>query len=144
MSGWGGLYKNTLDRLTKTQKLILKIIHRQPRRVPTQTLYQLAGVLDIRQLYMKEALTYVYKRQDTETVRHGHNTRWTVTEPLTTYRTRTTHGQRHVSYVGLKLYNRLPRDIKDVTTIRQYKRLTDNWIRTNTTVDCDNDLWTTY
>lgn len=52
ITSWGGMHKNSLLKLERTQRCILKVMYNLPYRFPTRDLYQKAKVLTVRQLYI--------------------------------------------------------------------------------------------
>src|SRR5436190_7347249 len=59
---WGGAYKTTIEPLFITQKAIIKAALGRRRRYSTDALFDEFRVLDIRQLFIRTVLTYVYRR----------------------------------------------------------------------------------
>ena len=74
---WGGAYKTTLQPLIVTQKAIIKAALGRRRQYPTDDLFNEFRVLDIRQLFVRTVLNYIYvhKEQIFDNVNHGHATR---------------------------------------------------------------------
>ncbi|CAB0015935.1 unnamed protein product [Nesidiocoris tenuis] len=61
MIAWGGATSGVLNRLAITQKAILKVMARKPRRFPSNDLFQLIPVYSVQQLYLKSALIFFHK-----------------------------------------------------------------------------------
>jgi hypothetical protein len=111
---WGGMAKTNLQPLAVSQKSLLRVICHRPYRYPSDQLFSEFGVLDIRQLYMKTVLLHVNKDRVSYTTeafallpgtRNRHLLR---PKPV-----RTTFAQRHFSFLGPRLYNRVMSDISD-------------------------------
>lgn len=121
---WGSAFSNQLDRLKTIQKRVLKIMYKKPRVFPTADIYKLAQVDDIWQIYVKEALIQTHKtRHSHNTVDHEHNTRYTAdTEQLAIPHSNSTQFNRTALYVGIKYYNRLPREIREIMSIRIFRK----------------------
>src|SRR5436190_12382610 len=58
---WGGAYKSTIEPLVITQKAIMKAALGRSRRYSTDALFDEFRVFDIRQLFIRTVLTYVYR-----------------------------------------------------------------------------------
>ena len=103
----------------------------KPYRFPTDELFDEACVLDPRQLYVKDILTYFYKhRQDLPglTREHDHNTRHR--DQLLLPRLNLTMGQRHYTYLAPKMYNLLPTNVKSCYSLKKFKHNLSQWLIT--------------
>lgn len=136
--GWGCLLKTHLSALSITQKYILKVILTKPKDFPTDTLFTIANVLDIRQLYIKSVLIYIFNHKQKFTplsqsythAMHIPLTRQQTNHNLTIPRKRTQLGQRHFNYIGPRTFNTLDHMTKTSTSLHIYKRRIKNWIQT--------------
>ncbi|KAJ8970982.1 hypothetical protein NQ317_003853, partial [Molorchus minor] len=109
--GWGGVLNTHLRRLEITQKRILKIIFNKPVTYPTDELYHEARVYDIRQLYFCCISLKLFSEKK-ELISHNHQTRNKSTRNLPVVFMRTRTGQRCSIYLGPKLYNCIPLEIR--------------------------------
>ena len=126
--GWGGAMNNVLNNLIITQKRTLKIIHNKKLQYPTEELYKIAKTLDPRQLfYMTNAIKlYEIKKSYKNTT---HNLRQT--KQLTVPHMTKTIGQRSSFYLGPKIFNSLPSEIKESQSISVFKKNCKNYLLKN-------------
>lgn len=125
---WGGVTNNHLIHLEKAQKWILKVIHNLPLRYPTESLFHETKIFDIRQLFCYTILTYQHaNRSELINIEHNYDTRYkeyTVKIP----KTGRTISQRGFHFLGPKIYNRLPPDIKLINSNALFKKRVRKWI----------------
>ena len=122
--GWGGLYNNVLRPVISVQKYILKIIFNKPFRYPSKTLFEENSILNIKQLYFKASINAIRSNSiTTNKITHSHGTRSKTTNNMELKRVAHTLAQRESTYIGTKLYNLLPVEIKKLNTSRFKKRL---------------------
>lgn len=129
---WGGIGKSHYDSVEKIQKWILKIIFKKPRRYPSELLYEETKILDVRQLYLKKVLTYQHKNAESLCIpQHKHNTRSKDTQISETRRANKKYSMKALTYIGPRLYNLLPLEIRSIKKINHFQKKTTQWI-TNT------------
>ena len=122
---WGGSYYTHISCLTRTQKLILRILNFKPNRYPSKLLFKEYEVLSIRQIFINKILLYIHKHPEhTITVAHRHHTRTRNTN-LSLPRMATALGQRHAMYLATKIYNIIPLHLK---SIQNYKTEMKKWL----------------
>ena len=83
---WGAAYKNSIKRLETIQKWILKIIYGKEITYPSDELFSLANVLDIRQLSCLSLILEQKKNMNKSDIQHNYQTRYRemkVTVPFT-------------------------------------------------------------
>lgn len=124
--GWGGAGKTLRDRLTKVQKLILKIIIHKPPLYSTDRLFADTQVLDVRQLFVKTLLLHYHKQKTPTTDRHDHDTR--TRHDCLLPRAHKSLVQHHYIYLAPKLYNHLPPDTKQIISYKSFKSSIHSWI----------------
>lgn len=129
--GWGGIYKNTLKNLETTQKLIIKIIFRRNINFNSNELYNEANILDIRQLFCKIVLQKLYKSPGIINASLENNIYFTrskenkiIDYPIV----KKTQGKRSYSYLSIKIYNILPKSIKEEKSYTKYLKYIKNWL----------------
>lgn len=124
---WGGATQNVMEKLNVAHRRVLKIILKKPKLFPTVELFQLAQVLTVNQIYLKEAVTLIHKhRNSLQNVTHQHETRFISTQPLIQNRPKTTYIQRQANYQGIKFYNNLEREIKLIANLPTFRRKIHN------------------
>ena len=134
--GWGGSTKTQLDKLNKTQKLILRIIHHKPPRYSSSLLYAESGVLDVRKLYVKTSLTHFRQHPEQfERRNYEYNTR--MRSYLLPPRMHRSFGQRHYIFLAPKFFNLLPDNVKSTFPLTKFKKSVHEWIREMTNEDVE-------
>jgi hypothetical protein len=75
---WGGAYKTTIQPLITTQKMILKAALGKNLLYPSDFIFNEFKVLDVRQLYVKNLLLYLFKYPNGiyEDIQHQYPTRF--------------------------------------------------------------------
>lgn len=135
--GWGGLKKTYLQPLEKLQKRILKVMYNKSLRYPSEQLYRELNLLDIRQIFSKITLIYLFNNSQYVTVvSHLYNTRANEAAHLFLPRAQKTIGQRCFTYTGPRLYNVLPDFCKHLNVKHLYKKHVKNWI-----ASCDRNIF---
>ena len=118
---WGSACSTALKHLVTTQKHILKIIFKKPKQYPTQNLFFDSQVSTIRELYSKSILKYMknderYRNQ----IQHNINTRAVTSENIFLTGVRFMACQRHIAFVGPRLFNLVPANIRAITSLVGY------------------------
>lgn len=130
--GWGGVRKTYLIPLEIIQKKILKIIYFKSFRYPTEQLFSELNILNLRQLYAKSILLFLFRnKQYVIRINHEHNTREQDAAHLTIPRTHKSIGQRYFVYFGPKLLNILPISLINIKTKHLFKKKLKAWITSN-------------
>lgn len=132
--GWGGLYDTHLHRLNVLQKYILKIIFEKRKTFPSEKIFEISGVLNIRQTYgLKILLNIFTNRIPLTQPTHEYPTR---NREYSRPRCRKSIGQRSCHYLAPRVYGFLPAELKTVMSYNSFKTKTKSWIRENKTF-CD-------
>lgn len=120
-----------LKSLKTTQNMILKIIYKKKQRYPTQTLYAELEVLNIEKLFQKNVISFVHSNRDSLikiTDNHEYHLRHrSAITPL--YKTK--KGQKAIDYIGVKLYEKVPQNFKEIREIKTFKTTLKTWLKTN-------------
>lgn len=104
-------------------------MYRREARYPTSQLFKETNLLDIRQLYAKNLLTHLYRTKSNLTyVNHNQNTRAKTSKKLTNIKFNKKIGQRSILYLGPKLFNILPDNIKDTQNLNKFRAVLKNWL----------------
>lgn len=138
--GWGGVYDNTLNNLNTIHKWFLKIIYNKNKTYCTNSLFEESKKMDIRQLFCLKVLLYLFKNKNLiQYNNHIYNTR---TKNLITYKIKANKsiGQRYYYYIGLRIYDELPTNIKAITSLNIYKKNIKLWIH-NTSRQLINSIF---
>ena len=127
--GWGSAYATTMKPLEVTQRRILKIIYELNIRHPSDQIFTEYRILNIRKLYYKTAIMYLIKnRLTTGNTFYRYNTRYRQNDNLILPKVHLTIGQRHFEYVGQKVFNYLPQELKNKKLIRSFNKLLSQWL----------------
>lgn len=125
---WGNAQKCTMASLHVAQKYIIKIILFKNRTFPTDSLFRESGLFNVEQMYIKCIIRFMitkpYYRID---LRHKINTRATARQNVIVPSVLCSATQRHIAYIGPKIYNVLPLDIRN-KTYKQVKHKINRWI----------------
>lgn len=125
---WGGLTNVYFKKLEVMQKWILKIIFKKGYLYPTNQLYEECRLLDVRQLYCQSLLINQYKQRNfNPSISHRHDTRYRQ-HSFVLHMANKTIGQRSHTYIGPKIFNLLPAEIKSICTIKRFKSEIKKWI----------------
>lgn len=125
---WGGVTNNYLGVLEKTQKWILKIIFAKELTYPTETLFRDSGVFDVRQHFCLSLLVKQHANKDYSLpVTHDYNTRQK-TDTLRVPKTTKTITQRSYYFLGPKMYNVIPAELRVLNSSFLFKKKARKWI----------------
>lgn len=106
---WGSACKTFLTAPFVAQKYIIKIMFFKDKRFSTELLFQECGLLTLEQLYIKSLIRYMIKSLDfRKSIQHNQNTRNVCCQNVVVPQTRLSIVQRHICFLGPKIYNTLP------------------------------------
>lgn len=126
---WGGANKTHIKPLILIQKMYLKILYGKPNLYPTELLYKESEMLNIRKLYSQCLLIHQHKLYaETTLVNHIYNTRVKNKKQVKVIVAQKTIGTKCFIYLGPRLYNKLPENIKQNKPITKYKREVKKWL----------------
>lgn len=126
--GWGGVYDCYLKKIEVVQKWILRIMYRKNITYPSNDLYRLSGVLDVRQLFCQKIFIHIYKNNEIlERINHSYFTR--NRENAQIPKREKTIGQRCYTYLRAKLYNILPTDVRNSNNLKSFKIKLKFWLK---------------
>lgn len=128
---WGGMYRNSLQKINIAQNYILKIIFKKHRRYHTNLLYT-EDICNVRSLYFHSLCIYAFKNKTFENYTSSvHHTRSTVNESLSTPRFRRNISHRFLTYTLPKVCNLLPIEIKHIKNLKKFATLSKKFIFQN-------------
>jgi hypothetical protein len=137
---WGGASKSHVDKLNTAQNSIIKTMHKLPRRFSTKLLYQETKLSNVQQLFLKSLLTYTYKTNLGNQNQSQPSNRETRAQKLNKIKVPTkctTLGQRQADYIGPKVFNQLPKEIREITPLKKFKVTVKKWLYDNNTYNND-------
>lgn len=117
-----------LSKLKTVQNSLLKIILNKVRLYPTVQLYKNAKVLNVAGLFSKNICLFVYKYKLVTFTDHQYNLR---RKNVHIPRMNTNRGQKSISFMGVKLFQSLPIDIKEETNPIIFKIKLKIWLMNN-------------
>ena len=134
--GWGAVNKTHINALVVMQKNILKVMFNKPRRFPSDLIFEISRVLDVRQIYLKAVLVHIYKKIHIYKLRNAlpdslYNTRRGTQDrsyDVIIPRRNKLIGIRHVDYIGMKIYNQIDSNIRDLPNVHLFKKSVTSWI----------------
>ena len=128
---WGLATENVLRSLKVMQKCILKIMIFKDIRYPSSELFGETQVFPFELLVTKIMMSFMFKNESYKTVlMHKNNTRNLNNKKLQIPKMKFSATQKHISYVGPKLFNSIP----DVFKLKPYARVKNElnkWILEN-------------
>lgn len=129
--GYGRADQTQLKQLKTTQNIILKIIYKKEQRYPTETLYTELKVLNVEKLFHKNIISFVHKNRDNlikTSNNHEHQLR-NRGAIIPMYKTK--KGQKSINYIGIKLYEKTPQNIKEIADLKKFKIDLKTWLKAN-------------
>lgn len=125
---WGATYDSHLAQVLVIQKWLLRVIYNKIPTFPSDELFRISDVLDVRQLYCMKLLGQVYTNKITiDQVDHSHFTRKRDTTFKRT-RCRKSIGQRCSSYLAPRIYGVFPVGHRTLRPMYKFKRAARLWI----------------
>lgn len=125
---YGRANNNALSELKVVQNTLLKIILRKVRLYSTVQLYKEAKVLNIVSLFNKQACLFVYKHNLVTFTEHQYNLR---KRNVQIPRKNTSKGQKSISFTGVKIFQKLPQNIKEEPNFIVFKIKLKTWLLDN-------------
>ncbi|KAJ8979460.1 hypothetical protein NQ317_006774 [Molorchus minor] len=112
--GWGGVSNNYLVKLDILQKRVLKIIFHKNVTYPSDCLFKLANVMDVRQIFFLSLVIQQFTTSKNILADRNHLYGTRNLHNLQLPRTQKTIGQRCCSYLAPKMFNALPLEIRRI------------------------------
>jgi hypothetical protein len=133
ITGWGGTYDCHIAPLETIQHTILKIIFNKPQQYPTEYLYDKINILSIRKLYTKFATKFVHRNKALLHVLNPQSKNQITTRSKTAHllevqRVKKNITQRHIMFLGPKLYNAIPQNIRDQKSSKTFSFYQKQWL----------------
>lgn len=121
--GWGGISSTYLKNIETIQKRFLKIMLKKEHTYPSNLLYLETEILDPRQIFYVKILHYNFKHSYIfKPLQNIHQTRNKTKENVKTIKAQKTIGQRSCAYLGPRLYNKLPQNLKQIKSFPKFKK----------------------
>lgn len=132
---WGNAGTTIMSKLMIAQKWVIKVILFKKKRYPTELVYRDSGLLSPSQLYIKAVIRFMLKTTYyRENILHGVNTRNAAQNNLVLCNPRHSLCQKHIYYIGPKIYNSLPQNIRSRPYHKVKKEIVHWILETDSTV----------
>lgn len=119
---WGGAYESTLKSLYTIQKFLIKIILNKPKTYPTEQLFHESKLFDLQGLYILSTLHFVHKHSNIgKLIDHKYQTRANINKNFNMSKPARQVFYKSMDYTGLRLFNILPQQIKQLRNKTKFK-----------------------
>ena len=125
---WG--HSTQHDKIFKIQKRAIRNIVKAHPRTHTQPLFQNLKILTLYCIFILKSVLFVKKNFDTldkNHTYHSHQTRQH--HDIHTQQHNTKFAQLNSNYLKIKLFNKLPKEIKNTTTTTNFKYKVENFLK---------------
>jgi len=125
---WGGATADAIKSLITTQNYFLRIITSSSKFASSFPLYRQHNILPLRHLFIFKVLRMFYKRSGNSISHSVYNTRSAVKGNLKTPKVNLSWYTRSYLFLGPKIYNLLPDDLKNCSKIKVYTKNLKSWL----------------
>ena len=129
IESWGGTANTHMKKIENVQKRILKSFHRKKQKTIESNIYKLNYFLPASQLYeyviiINNFFSCLYKTP----VQHEQMTRQITTGQLKIPSFKNEYGKRTRDFIIPYIFNKMPNEIRQLTTYGQIKKQTKDWL----------------
>ena len=97
---------------------------------PSDALYTMSNILDLRQIYIKKILIQQHKdRSELTEISHTHNTRHKQQKKTKTNKAGKAFSQRSYWFLAPHIYRQIPTEIKNLIFIKHLKKKIIEWLQ---------------
>lgn len=126
---WGSAFKYLIDRLRVTQNFFIRIILKKNVRESSSPLYKELKLLPIQHLFIYKVLRVFYVRSGNKNIEYRHyGTRSTTQGIFKLPKVNKILFRRSLLYLGPKLFNQLPTDIKQLNSKKTFFQQAFKWL----------------
>ena len=131
---WGGICKTRLNLLFVLQKKIIRAMTFSDRCASSAPLLKSLNLLPLQDINSYMCGLHVYKSLQTGNnlftiyVQNNYNTRLANTRSVVMPNIIFSHSRQSVTWIGAQLWNRLPRELRDVQTYGAFKFKLKRWL----------------
>lgn len=126
---WGCVYPTTLYPLQIAQNYILRTMYNKENTFSTKLLYSESRILDVRDLYIMNSLIFIHSNPALRNYpEHLHVTRTQTHLSAALPRCGRVVEQRSIHYLGIKMYNSIPMEIRSSYCVHRFRRLLKQYI----------------
>ena len=129
---WGTTYKTNLNCIFLTQKMAMRAITFSPRGTHSEPLFQKIKVLNIYNLHFLSVSTFIYDLLNgnlphslieyCQVIEHRYGTRGKEQGQLYLPKCKTTQGQFSISFMGVKIWNSIPYDLRGIRSKNAFRK----------------------
>ncbi|KAL1447498.1 hypothetical protein WDU94_003516 [Cyamophila willieti] len=125
---WGGAYNNVTEPLQRSLNILIRIILKKDKYFDSNQLYKLFNVPTLLDSYTYKLTFFSIKYSNTWTLtRHNYHTRQTgLTATRQIHKSLTT---RHFIYLGQKVINHIPENVKNLPKLSIIKLAVKHWLK---------------
>lgn len=116
--------------LNTAQNSILKIIYRKEILYSTEKLYRELDVLPMHKLFLKNMCSFIHKNK-TKYIKHTEHKHQLRSRNLDIKKFKTKKGQKSMEFLGVKLYQNVPEEIRNFALDKLFKLKLRDWLRQN-------------
>lgn len=139
---WGSAAKSHINIIQRAQNKLIKVLFCYNYLTPTERLYKETKIMSVTQTYIyftclliRKILTKNIHTQISFTKKSQiQKIQLRNTNDLVLRTPRTNYGKKNILFEGAKIYNKLPKDIKNIQSINTYKKLLKHYVTLNTPV----------
>ena len=138
---WGSAKTTALSKLRSLQNKVVHYITQSSQAINLTTKYAKLDILMLDEIYMLEVSKFMYKSASLSlpssfneyfmNINHQHNTRAKVNADLIFPRPRTNLGKQSIKIMGVKVWNEIPTDIRNSTTLNSFCTQIKSYITQN-------------
>lgn len=125
---WGGCSKTFIQKLITVQKCILKIILHKPKTYNSELVYLESKVFSIYKLYTFNILKYYNNYINRVYITHNYETRKKINKDVITNKVIKHIGQQSFEFIAPKMYNILPKEIKNIIGTSKFNKELKVWL----------------
>ena len=118
---WGGAYPTVIQKLVIQQKKTIRTIANIPYNGHTSPTFRQLKILKFTDIFKYHVLIYMYKNKDLPIFNVQHDVSTRFRNNLVSSFQRLKKTQNSVYYVGPKLWNELPQNIRNSTRLIEFK-----------------------
>lgn len=132
---WGCASKTKIQKIYIAQKTALRAMTFNSRLTPSSPLFHSLGILDVFKLYRHSVAIFIY-RLINEQLPHSVNDYYNFFDnqystrqkqsTLLVPRVRTEHGKTSISFMGSRIWNNLPEEMKRLKTVNSFRKKLKN------------------
>ncbi|XP_045480936.1 uncharacterized protein LOC123685322 [Harmonia axyridis] len=128
--GWGGVFDTHKRIIDVLQRNILKVMYKKKITFSSDSIYSLAKVLDIRQIFAQRIISHI-KQNKISIIQKEHKYPTRAGDDNENYerpRAEKRIGQRCSEYIAARLYPIVPKEIKEINNKNKFNKELKRWL----------------